>query len=95
MDFNSGRFSRPVEVTLLMVADRMEARIPRLLDAAVAPALDIRLLGRGSGCFGGGLRVGPITGNPESESSEPESSEDLFLLLFLFFSDPSLPKVEI
>ena len=63
----------------------MEAKIPLLLEAAGAP----RILGSGRGCFGGGLRVGPITG-AESESSLPESSS--FFLLFSFFS-PS-PKVE-
>ena len=87
----SFRCSSPVEATLLKVADRMEAKIPRLFAAP-----EEIFLGSGSGCCGGGLMDGPITGAESSSESLP-SDASLTRLFFFFFSSFSFspsPKEE-
>ena len=69
---SAGTFSKPVEATLLMVADRIDAKIPRLPVTDVPDEADVRLLGSGSGKGSGGRAAGPATGKPESESLPPD-----------------------
>ena len=103
----AGTFSKPVEATLLMVADRMDAKMPRLPVADGPDEVVVRLFGSGRGKGRGGRTAGPTTGKPESESLPPddfrllffrrsyfEEEDDDFFFRELSFSSSSLPKVE-